>query len=350
MVWLTWRQHRIALFGVVLIATVLAIAIALVAAFAHRVRIELGVDTCVPLFNTNRNCAELSDEWSRTVGSLRYLGFALYLVPGLIGSYLGGPLLARELERGTHRLAWTQGVSRIRWAATILGVFLVITLAAGLILALGGHQSWPLLGVSTFRPFDLFDLEGPVLVSYTIFGVALGAFIGAWRRRILSGMFYGLLAFALVRGVFLAEVRPNYEPPLAELVEPTLPLVGLPPVFPVPSRSHIPADAWLLGTVSVDGQGRPVPFERVRAMLDTFGRAGCSALAGRNCDSTRYLNENGVYQYTLYQPADRYWRFQLYEAALFLLLTASLVAGTLVSFYVYFKVVWAMFSPAEAHG
>ena len=65
-------------------------------------------------------------------------------------------------------------------------------------------------------------------------------------------------------------------------------------------------------------------------MLDTFNRGGCSALAGRNCDSTRYLNENGVYQYALYQPADRYWRFQFYEAGLYLALTAALVAGTLV--------------------
>ena len=214
MVWLAWRQQRLTLIGLVGVAGALAIAIALVAAFAQHARIELGVDTCLPLFNTNTNCVDLADEWSRRVGSLRYLGFALYFVPGLVGSYLGGPLLARELERGTHRLAWTQGVGRVRWAATILGVVLVVTLAAGVILAFGGGQSWPLLGVSTFRPFDLFDLEGPALVSYTVFGVAVGAFIGAWHRRILSGMLYGLLVFTLVRGLVLAEVRPRYEPPL----------------------------------------------------------------------------------------------------------------------------------------
>jgi hypothetical protein len=330
MLWVTWRQHRIALVALIAGASVLAIAIAFVAAFAQRARIELGVDTCVPVFNTNSNCVELTDEWSRRVGPLRYLALTLFLVPALVGSYLGGPLLARELERGTHRLAWTQGVSRVRWAATILGVVLVITLAAGAVLALGGHQSWPLMGSSIFRPFDLFDLEGPPLVSYMVFGLALGAFIGAWRRRILSGMFYGLLAFALVRGVVWTEVRPNYEPPLAELIQPNLPLVGLPPVFPVPPSTRIPADAWVLGTKSIDSQGRPVATDRVRAMLDEFGRAGCSNLAGRNCDSTRYLNDNGVYQYTLYQPADRYWRFQLYEAGLYLALTVALVAGTIV--------------------
>ncbi|HEY8824281.1 MAG TPA: hypothetical protein VIP07_05275 [Candidatus Limnocylindria bacterium] len=330
MLWLAWRQHRIMLIGLMVVASVLAIAIALAAAFAARTRIELGVDTCVPLFNTNRNCVDLADEWSRRVGSLRYLGFALYLVPALVGSYVGGPLLARELERGTHRLAWTQGIGRIRWAATILEVVLAVTLAAGVVLAFGGGQSWPLLGVSTFRPFDIFDLEGPALVSYMIFGLAIGAFVGAWRRRILSGMFYGLVVFALVRGLVITELRPNYEPPRSELIEPTLPLVGLPPVFPPPSGSHIPADAWTVGTASIDGQGQPVTIDRVRAMLDAFSRAGCPALAGRNCDSTRYLNENGVYQYRLYQPADRFWRFQLYEAGLYLLLTAALVAGTLV--------------------
>jgi len=330
MMWLTWRQQRLALIGLVMFASALAIAIASVAAFAQHARIELGVDTCVPLFNTNRNCFDLADEWSRRVGSLRYLGFALYFVPGLIGSYLGGPLLARELERGTHRLAWTQGVDRVRWAATVLGVVLVVTLAAGVILALGGGQSWPLLGVSTFRPFDLFDLQGPALVSYTVFGLAVGAFIGAWRRRILSGMFYGLVAFALVRGVIIAEARPNYEPPLATLIEPTLPLTGRPPVFPIPPSTRIPVDAWVLGTASIDEQGRPVTIDRVRTLLDEFGHAGCSSLAGRNCDSTRYLNEHGVFQYALYQPADRFWRFQFYEAGLYLALTAALVAGTLV--------------------
>lgn len=329
MVWLTWHQHRLMLIGLLVTASILAIAVALVAAYAERTRIELGVDSCVPLFNTNLNCFQLSDEWSRRIGNLRYLGFALYLVPALVGSYVGGPLLARELERGTHRLSWTQGVGRVRWAATILGVVMAVTFAAGVILALGGRQSWPLLNVSTFRPFDLFDLEGPAPVSYTVFALALGAFIGAWRRRILSGMFYGLLAFAVVRGLVLAEVRPNYEPPVAVLNEPSLPLTGLPTVFPPPS-TQIPADAWSLGTASVDEQGRPVATDRVRALLDEFGRAGCSSSLGRNCDSTRYLNEHGVYQYLLYQPADRYVRFQLYEAGLYLLLTVALVAGTLV--------------------
>jgi hypothetical protein len=86
----------------------------------------------------------------------------------------------------------------------------------------------------------------------------------------------------------------------------------------------------MLGTASIDEQGRALGLDRVRALFDEFSRAGCPSSAGRNCDSTRYLNEHGVFQYVLYQPADRFWRFQLYEAGLYLLLTAALVAGILV--------------------
>ena len=128
MVWLTWRQHRIALIGLLIVATVMSVAVALVASFALRTRVELGIDTCEPNFfgfGDPNNCNSLFAEWTLRVGVLRYLMYGVYLIPALVGSYLGGPLLARELERGTHRLAWTQGIGRIRWAATILGAVLL---------------------------------------------------------------------------------------------------------------------------------------------------------------------------------------------------------------------------------
>jgi hypothetical protein len=322
MLWVSWRQHRSALIGLLVVATVVAVAITLIASFALRTRIELGLDTCVPNFfgaGDPNNCNRLFTEWTVRVGIVRYLTYGLYVIPALVGSYLGGPLLARELERGTHRLAWTQGIGRVRWAATILGVVLATTAAAGVIIALGGHQSWPLLGLGTFRPFDLFDLEGPALVSYMVFGLALGAFIGAWRRRILTGMFFGLIAFALVRAVVMIDVRPYYEPPIA---------VPLAATFTFGQAAPIPADAWMFGSDAVDSQGRPVPQARVSQLIDEYSRVGCSA--GRNCNSVAYLNERDVFQRQLYQPADRYWRFQLYEAGLYLALTAALVAVTLV--------------------
>ena len=42
-------------------------------------------------------------------------GLVLQAVPALIGAFVGAPVLARELESGTSRFAWTQGFGRWRW-------------------------------------------------------------------------------------------------------------------------------------------------------------------------------------------------------------------------------------------
>jgi ABC-type transport system involved in multi-copper enzyme maturation permease subunit len=55
------------------------------------------------------------------------------VVPGIIGVFWGAPLIAREFEAGTFRLAWTQGVTRTRWLLVKLGVVGLASMAtAGL--------------------------------------------------------------------------------------------------------------------------------------------------------------------------------------------------------------------------
>ena len=48
--------------------------------------------------------------------------------------FWGAPLIARELEAGTHRLAWNQSVTRTRWLAIKLAIVGAATAAvAGLL-------------------------------------------------------------------------------------------------------------------------------------------------------------------------------------------------------------------------
>ena len=61
-------------------------------------------------------------EYGSRVDVARYLVF----LPALIGVFVGAPLLARELEHGTYRFAWTQGVTRRRW---LLSKTLLLALA-----------------------------------------------------------------------------------------------------------------------------------------------------------------------------------------------------------------------------
>ena len=62
------------------------------------------------------------------------LNTLVLVVPVLIGMFWGAPLIARELETGTFRLAWTQSVSRVRWLLVKLGLvgLAAIVVAGGL--------------------------------------------------------------------------------------------------------------------------------------------------------------------------------------------------------------------------
>src|SRR5229473_1972694 len=53
----------------------------------------------------------------------------LQVVPALIGAFAGAPVLARELETGTFRFVWTQGIGRWRWTLAKL-VPLAVAVAA----------------------------------------------------------------------------------------------------------------------------------------------------------------------------------------------------------------------------
>lgn len=320
MIWLTLRQHRLQIGGLLAIAVLLAIALVLAADYAARVRTDLGVDTCAPLPNTNFNCVQLDNEWRQRVGSLNFLFYALYVFPGLVASYVGGPLFAVEFERGTHRLAWTQSISRLRWAAIKLGLVLLVALAVGIILAPFGGGQRVFNGENSRRPFETFEIEGPALVSYFVFGLAVGAFVGAWSRRIITGMFVGLLVFAVVR-VGVHNLRPAYQ-------EPATTAFANYQRFPFETSSQIPPDAWVLGVKGFDLEGRPVADSTVTELVQEYVRAS-GGISTPTKNDTTFLLEHGVVRRWAYQPAERFWTFQVIEAAIFTGLAALFALLTL---------------------
>jgi hypothetical protein len=53
-------------------------------------------------------------------GALELAQLLVIAAPALIGIFWGAPLIGRELETGTHQLAWNQSVMRTRWLAVKL--------------------------------------------------------------------------------------------------------------------------------------------------------------------------------------------------------------------------------------
>ena len=326
--WLISRQHRYEILGLLLGAALIAVALIYGAEYAPRIRAELGVDTCQPL-PTTANCAILSTQLSDRLQPFRWLVVSLFFLPAVVGSFVGGPLFARDLERGTHRLVWTQGITRIRWSATkLLTILGVAAIAAAMIAAVGGRAS-AINGVptNTFQSissgglaigvptnsFQNFDFEGPAFVAYVIFAIAIAAFVGTLSRRILVGMFAGLLLFGAARLGVELELRPNYEPPIAVVYSAETP-------FP---QAQVPGGAWVVRVDYVDAEGRVVPQDRVLALNNAFRPQP------PRFDMLPYMAEHGAYQRVRFQPVDRYWRFQWTEGLLFLGLTGGLSVMTL---------------------
>jgi hypothetical protein len=298
-------------------AALLAIGLAVMGTYAAAQRAALGVDTCVPLPNTNANCVDLSVEWQRRIGAAPYSIWALLLAPALAASFIGGPLFGATFERGTHRLALTQAISRARWSATKIGIALAITLACAFVLAQFGWAALALNGLpgGIRDAFSAFDVDGPPIVGYGVFGIAVGGLVGAVSRRALTGMFLGLLVFMAVRAFVSAELRPNYEPPLVAYGNTMSSAVTAPP------------RAWVLSSATVDADDRPVDYRDVDRLMRGFGR---SATAGGPTDMGTYLATLGVRQRFVYQPADRYTKFQWIEFGLFTGLAAGCALLTIV--------------------
>ena len=334
--WVIWRQHRYEILGLLIGAVLIAAALAYGGEFAPRIRAELGVDTCRPLPTTNFNCVNLSNQANDLLIPFRLLVIALFFVPAVVSAFVGGPLFARDLERGTHRLVGTQGITRTRWAAAKLLTLLGVGAAAGAIVASVGGRASAINGVSlntfqsfvissltthvategleNFQNFQNFDFEGPAFVSYVVFAIAIAAFVGTLSRRILVGMFAGLLLFGVVRIGVLYELRADYEPPIAVVYSAET-------SFP---QARVPAGAGLMRIDYVDAEGRVVPQERIRALGEAY-RPQTPPF-----EPLKNFAENGAFQRVRFQPADRYWRFQWTEGLLFLTLAGGLSAMTLL--------------------
>ena len=113
MIWLSWRQLR----GQALAAAVAVGAAAIVLAVTGPHLANLTGNVFDQLTPNDRRLY-----WAATI--------VVAMAPALIGAFWGAPLVARELEAGTHRLVWNQSVTRTRWLATRAGLTVLAAAAA----------------------------------------------------------------------------------------------------------------------------------------------------------------------------------------------------------------------------
>jgi ABC-type transport system involved in multi-copper enzyme maturation permease subunit len=267
-------------------------------------------------------------------GKLQVLALGLVLaVPVVIGMFWGAPLVARELETGTFRLAWTQSVSRLRWILVKLGlVGLASAFVAGLLSLMVTWWFSPIDDVTANRfGAASFGMHGFVPAGYALFAFALGAMTGLLFRRTLPAMAVTLVGFVVTRLVVADWVRPHFMKPITEALKLNANAnqswgfinSGSGAVSVTTGPPSLP-NAFIVSNNIVNNQGQSPTNSFITKACPNLGSGGQQSF--QRCVSAISAH---YHQVVVYQPANRFWAFQTYETLLFVVL-AALFAGVSV--------------------
>lgn len=351
-IWLAWRQSRTP----VAIAVALLAAITIVAALTGPNLAHLYATTVATCSSLN-DCNAVDTEYLKSDHFLQaVLPSVLLVAPALIGAFLGAPLVAHELESGSYKLSWTQGVTRLRWLAVKLGLLgLPSVIVAGLLSLVLTWWFSPIdrLNLNRFTP-AMFGVRGITPIGYAAFAFVLGALVGAVMARTLPAMALTVVGFLGARLAVTYWIRPRLRSPLHASFPLLLPLGPAP--APTPGAGAIPPGSWILSSTTIDGSGRVVgqnggigPNGQLGLQVSPTGTVSihgvgtCPGLAtpgsgGRASapsaavvqrafdDCARHF---GLRNLLSYQPASRYWSFQWDETAIFFALALALGAVSL---------------------
>jgi ABC-type transport system involved in multi-copper enzyme maturation permease subunit len=336
MIWLTWRQFRIQ--AAVVSALVAAFGILFLVTGPHLVTLyrDSALAAC------RSNCGQDANNFLNSLSNIApyhlvYLLGALLIVllPAVIGLFWGAPLVARELESGTFRLAWNQSVTRERWLAAKLGILGLAAMAvAGLFSLFLGWWASPIdhadaIGASggfqsRFFPLD-FGTRGIVPIGYAAFAFALGVLVGLMIRRTIPAMGVTLAVIAAVQIAFPLVVRPHLITPVRDTTAVTpsviqgLGINGSGNQMSVLAAAPNLPGAWIYSNEVVTASGSTslgsIPQACQPQQAQGF-QACANALAQMN-----------LKQVVVYQPADRYWTFQWLELGIFLTVAVLLAWG-----------------------
>ena len=321
MIWFTWRQFRSQ--TVIAAAALAALGVLLLVTAGIITNLYADVAAC------HSDCASVVSTFLRQFRAsfafptyLAALG-AAYLLPPLLGIFWGAPLIARELETGTHRLVWNQSVTRTHW--------LTVKLAAGCAIAATstGLLSWAVTvwsqrvdSASHDRMLPLlYGSRGIVPVGYALFAFLLGVTTGMLLRRVVPAIAATLAIYVGAVVAMPLWVRAHLVPVEHETI--TLDAQNIQGLSMSPGSGTIDVvgkeieGAWTVGnrTISSDGTTFTGPADFTKCGPD-----------GSPVKCEEWLGSLGLRQDLLYHPGNHFWPLQWAEAGVFIGLAALLAA------------------------
>jgi hypothetical protein len=329
MIWLTWRQFRGSAAVVLGALAVAMVALAVTGPQLADILKVSGEDFFTQLS---------TDDPKKAV---YMVGTALaYVVPAVIGTFWGAPMVARELEAGTYRLVWNQSITRTQWLVSKLGFAALGAAVAG---SIGLVVTWwagplddaVLRGYTDNSPFsvprlwpDVFGSRGVVPIGMAVLALAVGVTAGLVIRRTVAAMALTLATIVAVQILMPVFGQAHLMAPETLTTDITssnirgFMMSGEPgdPQIQVEVASDKPG-SWVTENRTLDPDGDRIEF------LPNWAEAcapdpRADPVTQEAC-FTRLADE-GYQQQVQYHPASHFWAMQWRETGLLLGLAALL--------------------------
>jgi len=290
MIWVSWRQHRGQAIACLALLAALAVYAIIESTSMRSAFSSDGLAGSCLARSQGLACEAGVMTFMNEFGSAVNIAFwsVCLIIPGVIGVLVGGSLIARELEYGTWRLAWSQSVPRTRWLAVKLAVVTggLIVVGAAMTAVITWYRA-PMDALTGHFQHNSYDYEGLVLTAYILCAFGFAVLAGLLIRRSIPAMVAAFIPWLAIRLVVEFVFRPH---------------------FMTPVTSRLGANC-LSQNVSVCGQG-------ISYVPQSTGRIG-----------DLVLSQQG--NLVTYQPADRFWAFQGIEAGIYVALTAAALGATI---------------------
>ena len=322
MTWLVWRQHRGESMAAALLLAILALIVLPSGLHLHQLEATLSSSHCQGA-NPKQTCAGALDAFNATSRAFTGLVPWLNLLPGLVGAFIGAPLVAREIEEGTWRLAWSQSVTRRRWFNSQMMAKSALVLLATVIFTV--VVTWWLTPLNHIdgrfaSSAHGFDFYGAVPAAWALLAFAIGILAGTLARRVVPAMAITFSAYLAIRLPVEFLLRPRYLPPVK--------LWGVEPS----NTSPLGPNNWVFSQDLVAPNSHRILSATQQDLVQHIAQAA-SPNPKNSGQDVQYLESLGHYLQThgytyvfTYQPAGRFWIFQGIETGICLILGLLAVA------------------------
>jgi hypothetical protein len=262
---------------------------------------------------------------------LSLITIALLVIPVLAGMFIGAPLLAREIESGSFRFAWTQGIGRIRWVVTKLVLLCGAgAAAAGMLGFLADWYGGPFesVGLASRWQGGQFNVTVLTLPAWTLCSLAAGIFAGLLIGRVVAAM---AATAAFAGGLLVLDFMRLHDwflgiAPGVTRGSPSGTGLGALNTFAVPGGIPGPPGSWLVNGWYTGPDGQRLSSAAVNSLVNKL-YVSKSAAALNN--PAQWLAWHHDAYWISYQAVSRFWVFQGAEAGILLAITVTFVIGTI---------------------